>query len=333
MKILTTLTVSGGLDVGSTAKDVFIIGTPLEHNDGNVDSLIVHANADFKNNVVLGSSSIDTVLSNAKITASAGVFLNNCSLEIAGGTIIVNGQDLLSGGGGGNEGGGNEGGGNEQTVTDIVSTGEILTSRSGSTITLTFNTASLDGYKFLLNSSNYTPQADEKTVYFSFNPHYNNTTYFNADSQGLNLKSVYFAVSDISMSVALPPAVNHLGKTFTFINATYIGTSTLDPVGYSSSAGSMTINGNYSVHKITFYPYSSGNYTDYVGTGKITGNNTLETYLITNAIRDTRTLIGNSINTDQLNFITLQAISSSQLGYTWMIRDVNDYRPFYIQAV
>lgn len=99
--------------MASAAKDLFTIGTPLENNDGNVDDFYVYANTDFKNNVILGSSSIDTVVSNAKITASAGVFLNNCSLEIAGGTIIVNGQDLLGGGGG-------EG---SPSITDVQSTG------------------------------------------------------------------------------------------------------------------------------------------------------------------------------------------------------------------
>jgi len=61
MKILTTLTVSGGLNMASTAKDTFTIGTPLENNDGNVDNLYVHANAYLNNHVVLGSSSADTV--------------------------------------------------------------------------------------------------------------------------------------------------------------------------------------------------------------------------------------------------------------------------------
>jgi hypothetical protein len=324
MKVLTTLTVSGGLNMASTAKDVFTIGTPLEHNDGNVDNLYVYANADFKNNVILGSSSVDNTIVNSKFTASSGVFLNNCSLEIAGGTIIVNGQDLLSGGD-------DE---SQNYVTDIVSAGEILTSRSGSTITLTFNTASLDGYKFLLNTSSYNPQADEKTVYFSFDPHYNNITYFNANSQFENLKSAEYAVSDISMSINLPPVQTHLGKTFTFINATYVGTASNDTIGYSASAGGLfTTSGKYSVHKITFHPYSSGNYTDYVGTGKLTNSTNFSTYLITNAVRDYKNLVGHEYETDQHNFITLQAISSSQFGYTWMIRDVNDYRPFSVQAI
>jgi hypothetical protein len=70
MKILTTLTVSGGLNMASAAKDVFTIGTPLENNDGNVDDLYVYANADFKNNVILGSSSSDIVVFNGRINSN-----------------------------------------------------------------------------------------------------------------------------------------------------------------------------------------------------------------------------------------------------------------------
>jgi len=73
MKVLTTLTVSGGLNMASTAKDTFTIGTPLENNDGNVDDLYVHANAYFNNNVVLGSSStasVDTIVFNGLVSSS-----------------------------------------------------------------------------------------------------------------------------------------------------------------------------------------------------------------------------------------------------------------------
>jgi hypothetical protein len=69
MKVLTTLTVSGGLNMASNAKDTFTIGTPLENNDGNVDELYVYANADFKNNVILGSSSVDRVVFNALVSS------------------------------------------------------------------------------------------------------------------------------------------------------------------------------------------------------------------------------------------------------------------------
>lgn len=73
MKILTAITASGNATFGSTNKDTFTIGTPLENNDGNVDDLIVYANADFKNNVILGSSSVDTVTINAGTTALTGI--------------------------------------------------------------------------------------------------------------------------------------------------------------------------------------------------------------------------------------------------------------------
>ena len=83
MKILTTLTVSGGLNMASTAKDTFTIGTPLENNDGNVDTLDVHANAYFHNNVILGSSSIDTVTINAgTLNLSGAAFVNNSTTNV-----------------------------------------------------------------------------------------------------------------------------------------------------------------------------------------------------------------------------------------------------------
>lgn len=326
MRILSNVDISGSVGMASTGIDNFTIGTELENNNALVDNLTVNANANFKNNVTIGSSSIDILTINATITASQDLLLDDASLVITGsGTIYYNGVDILSSTGGEEE---------QNYITDIVSAGEIITQRSSSTVTLSFNTASLDGYKFLLNSSSYSPEAQEKTIYFSFDPHYSNITYFNANNQYENLKSAEYAVSDISMSINLPPAATHLGKTFTFINATYVGTASNDTVGYSASLGGLfTTSGKYSVHKITFHPYSSGNYTDYIGTGKLTGVSSFSTYLITNAVRDYRSLVGHEYETDQHNFITLQSVSSSQFGYTWMIRDVNDYRPFTTTAV
>lgn len=100
MKVLTTLTVSGGLNMASVAKDQFTIGTPLEHNDGNVDDLTVYANADFKNNVILGSSSVDTVTIKAGNTEMTGVLkipagstsTNNISLNGTKGQIYDDGN-------------------------------------------------------------------------------------------------------------------------------------------------------------------------------------------------------------------------------------------------
>lgn len=342
MRVLDNINISGSMNLASNAKDTFTIGSILENTDINTDNLVVYANADFKNNVTLGSSSVDVINISGTVTASSGITLKDSSLYITGsGTFYYNGMDVFASmgggaGGGGNNGGG-EGGGDNKTnaIEQILPGNDILVSTSGTTATISFDSASLDGYAFLLNSSSFTPQTKEKTVYFSFNPHYNNVTYFNANSQYENLKSAFFAVSDRSMSIGLPPVQTHLGKTFTFINATYVGTaSSNDTVGYSASAGGLfTTSGKYSVHKITFYPYTSGNYTDYIGSGKLTGYNNFSAYLITNAVTDYRLLVGQENETDQHNFITLQAVSSSQFGYTWMIRDVNDYVPFSVSAV
>lgn len=341
MRILSNVAISGSVGMASTGVDNFTVGTELENNDASVDNLIVNANANFKNNVILGSSSLDSIVVNGTLTASSGLTINNnSSLYITGsGTLYYNGMDVFAsmggGGGGGDGGGGGENEGDKtNAIEQILPGNDILVNTSGTTVTISFDSASLDGYAFLLNSSSFTPQIIQKTVYFSFDPHYNNVTYFNANSQYENLKSAIYAVSDRSMSVNLPPAQTHLGKTFTFINATYVGTSSNDTIGYSSSAGGLfTTSGKYSVHKITFYPYTSGNYTDYIGAGKITGYNNFSTYLITNAVTDYRTLVGHENETDQHNFITLQAVSSSQFGYTWMIRDVNDYVPFAVGAI
>ena len=154
MKVLTTLTISGGLNLSSNAKDTFSIGTPLEHNDGLVDDLLVYANADFKNNVILGSSSVDTVTANAKITASAGLFLDNCSLNITGGTIFVNGQDLLGdqgGGGGGSISSVETTGSGESIVRDVNNgTAYLRSLKSTSTINVNQQTKELE---FEVNSN------------------------------------------------------------------------------------------------------------------------------------------------------------------------------------
>jgi hypothetical protein len=70
MKILDRVDISGSMNLASNAKDTFTIGTPLENNDGNVDTLYVHANAYLNNHVVLGSSSVDTVVFNGLISSS-----------------------------------------------------------------------------------------------------------------------------------------------------------------------------------------------------------------------------------------------------------------------
>lgn len=95
MKILTNVDISGSLGLGSSAKDTFTIGSQLENTDVNADNLVVYANADFKNNVILGSSSADTITANAAVSASAGV---SASYFIGDGSGLYN---LPNGGGNG----------------------------------------------------------------------------------------------------------------------------------------------------------------------------------------------------------------------------------------
>ena len=329
MRFLDRVDISGSVNMASLAKDTFIIGTPLENNDGNVDTLQVHANADFKNNVIIGSSDLDTLSINAKIVSNLGNITASC-LFITGGTIYYNGMDLLASmmNGGGQQGGGNQQGGGG--IQQIVGGTDIDVNTNNGTATISFRTSSLEGYKFLQNENSYSVQAEDKTVYFSFSPHYNSTTYFNNNTNQQLLRSADFAVSDISMSISLPPVETHLGKTFTFINASYVGTSSNDTVGYTGSSGQSTVSGNYSVHKISFN-VQNGNY---FGSSKITGKNNFSFYLVSSNIKEnTNAILRNNYENVQHNFITLQAISSSQYGYSWMIRDVNDYEPFYLSAV
>ena len=114
MRFLDRVDISGSMNLGSVAKDQFIIGTPnLENNSGSVDELAVWANADFKNNVIIGSSPNDKLAINATISGSIGN-VTASNLYLQNGTIYLNGQDILAnmGGGGGNQGGGNQQGNN-----------------------------------------------------------------------------------------------------------------------------------------------------------------------------------------------------------------------------
>ena len=152
MKVLTTLTVSGGLNMASAAKDVFTIGTPLENNDGNVDDLYVYANADFKNNVILGSSSVDVVDAKAQITASNGMTIKDSSLYLTGSsTIYYQGQDFVDyvlnniGGGGGAISSLQSTGSGESFVRDVNNgTGYLRSLKSTSTISVIQQTNELE---------------------------------------------------------------------------------------------------------------------------------------------------------------------------------------------
>ncbi len=87
MKVLTPISASSGLDVASDAKDNIKLGSiNIENNDAFVDNLTVWANADFKNNIILGSSVADNTLVNSKLTASNGLYVS--------GSLIVNGIEI-----------------------------------------------------------------------------------------------------------------------------------------------------------------------------------------------------------------------------------------------
>jgi len=89
MKILTPISASSGLDVSSTGSDTIKLGSVnTENNDVAVDNLTVWANADFKNNVILGSSVVDNTLVNSKLTASSGLYVS--------GNLIVNGIEITT---------------------------------------------------------------------------------------------------------------------------------------------------------------------------------------------------------------------------------------------
>jgi hypothetical protein len=83
MRILTNVSISGSMNLASSNKDSFTIGTPIENSDENVDNLYVYANADFRNNVIIGSSRDDVVQINGAISGSVGA-LTASSLEVSG---------------------------------------------------------------------------------------------------------------------------------------------------------------------------------------------------------------------------------------------------------
>lgn len=61
MKILTSVTMSADVNMSSTNKDRFTIGSELERDNLNADELKVWANSNFYNDVVLGSGSVDMI--------------------------------------------------------------------------------------------------------------------------------------------------------------------------------------------------------------------------------------------------------------------------------
>lgn len=88
MKVLTPLTGSAGLDVSSANVDSINLGSSgSENSDANVDNLTVWANADFKNNITLGSSVADTVILNAPIYGSGALRIG--SIDASGSSDVA----------------------------------------------------------------------------------------------------------------------------------------------------------------------------------------------------------------------------------------------------
>lgn len=88
MKVLTPLTGSSGLDVSSANVDTINLGSSgSENSDANVDNLTVWANADFKNNITLGSSTADTVILNAPIYGSGTLRIG--SIDASGSSDVA----------------------------------------------------------------------------------------------------------------------------------------------------------------------------------------------------------------------------------------------------
>lgn len=73
MKILSNVTMAGNVSMASNAKDSFTIGSELERDNPSADELIVWANANFYNDVLLGSSSVDIVNVKGQLTSSQGL--------------------------------------------------------------------------------------------------------------------------------------------------------------------------------------------------------------------------------------------------------------------
>ncbi len=89
MRVLNRLDISGSFGLGSTSQDQFVIGSPdLENNDISTDNLKIWANADFKNNVTLGSN-------NSDIIAISGTLINQGGASLTG-SFSGSGENLTN---------------------------------------------------------------------------------------------------------------------------------------------------------------------------------------------------------------------------------------------
>lgn len=137
MKFLAPLTGAAGLDVSSDNTDTIKLGSSgSENSDANVDNLIVWANADFKNNVSLGSSAADIITINGIISSSAPI---SASYFYGDGSNLIN---LPTGGGGAG------------TITGVIAGSNLSGGGSSNSITLSLTSSITGGLTNLLGVTN-----------------------------------------------------------------------------------------------------------------------------------------------------------------------------------
>lgn len=90
MRILSNIAVSGSMNLGSNAKDNFVVGTPdLDNNNVNVDTYTVWANADFKNHVQLGANLSDLINISGTMIANTATFSNITSSILSSSNLYL----------------------------------------------------------------------------------------------------------------------------------------------------------------------------------------------------------------------------------------------------
>lgn len=98
MRILTSITASNNFNASSPNADTVIIGSSgSENNDANVDNLTVWANADFKNNVIVGSNLNDTLTIKSLVAPiTGGLIVSGVINTVSGGIKFPDGTVQLS---------------------------------------------------------------------------------------------------------------------------------------------------------------------------------------------------------------------------------------------
>jgi hypothetical protein len=90
MRILSNIAVSASMNLGSNAKDNFVVGTPdLDNNNVNVDIYTVWANTNFKNDVQLGSNLSDNINVSGTMVAEKATFSNLTSSIVSSSNLYL----------------------------------------------------------------------------------------------------------------------------------------------------------------------------------------------------------------------------------------------------